>query len=54
MIGFSEVCQFEIDRESFRHLMRLGDIQTTYNFLRTGNQASLVLNVASGLRVQSN
>ncbi len=38
MVGFSEVCQFEIDRKRLRHLMRISEIQTTDNFLRTFEQ----------------
>src|SRR5215212_8284327 len=52
MIGFSEVCQFEIDRERFRHLMCFSNIQTTDDSLRAFDQASLVLNVVCWLRVQ--
>src|SRR5215217_948740 len=52
MIGFSEVCQFEIDRERFRHLMRFRNVQTTDSFLRAFHQALLILNVVSWLRVQ--
>src|SRR6476469_4477319 len=52
MIGLSEVCQLEIGRERFRHLMRLSDIQTIYNFLRTGDQALHIPGIVSRLRVQ--
>src|SRR6185369_2552263 len=52
MIGFSEVCQFEIDRESLRHLMCFCHIQTTNNFLGASYQALHVLKIVSWLRVQ--
>src|SRR4051812_14420418 len=52
VIGFSEVCQFEIDGERFRHLMRFSNIQTTDSSLRPLEQASLVFNVVSWLPVQ--
>jgi hypothetical protein len=52
MIGFSEVCQFEIDRERFRHLMRFGDIQTANYSLCTFDQAALLLHVVSWSGVQ--
>src|SRR5215213_6442107 len=52
MIGFSEVCELEIDRKRFRHLMCFSDIQMTDNFLRALEQASHVFNVVPRLRVQ--
>src|ERR1041385_4561158 len=52
MIGLSEVGQFEIDRERFRHLMRVSDIQTTDNLLGTFEQALLVVDIVPRLGVQ--
>ena len=45
MIRFSEVCQLEIDRECFRHLAPLSDIQTTDDCLRMLDQASHAVHV---------
>src|SRR5688572_22762584 len=47
VIGFGKVCQFEIDGKRFRHLMRLGNIQTTHDSLRTFDQPLLVSNIIS-------
>ena len=52
MIRFSKVRQFEIDRERFRHLMRVSDIQTTDNLRGTFNQPTHLFRVMPWLRVQ--
>jgi len=52
MICFSEVCQFEIDRKRFRHLVRFSYIQPTDNTLSTFDQALHAVNVVFCLRVR--
>src|SRR6185369_17118991 len=51
MISLSEVCQFEIDRERLRHLVRFDNIQTTHDSFGPFDQASHVFNVVFRERV---